>query len=365
MVSPGGKKGRQMSSTEQKVFTRLVFPWDAAHKNHYKCVATMMPGTDKPRWIHHATQDWNDLDKLIDARNGWPNSNVYVAMGIMTAVGTRRTVDGLGYDMGGRPGSNMAAFNALWMDLDVKPGEYTSTAEAQQELERFIAASGMPKPTMRVLSGGGGIHVYWCTDRPMPKDEWLPLATALKQSTIALKLKNDAGIIADAARILRVPGTDYRKPGKTPSVVHIDQTTLTGNQYPVDTLRTALAKYMNASVQQKKPGTGATVSQLGANFTSEVDWPRIPIDQIAKNCPMTAETLATGGADKSEPQWSDDVFLAAWTLDPVDAAHRLSSGHVGYSKAATDQKLIEKQSAIAAGQLGWPLCSTFSAKNTA
>ena len=73
---------------------------------------------------------------------------------------------------------------------------------------------------------------------------------------------------------------------------------------------------------------------------------------------MTEQTLADGGAGKDQPQWSDDMFLAAWTSDPVDAAHRLSNGHATYVPADTDKKLDEKIATIASGK-GWPSCKSF------
>src|SRR4029077_9694637 len=66
------------------------------------------------------------------------------------------------------------------------------------------------------------------------------------------------------------------------------------------------------------------------------------------------------GEGKSEPEWNNDIYLSAWTSDPKDAAHRLSQGYADYDEAEVDRKLSEKQTAIAANNLGWPLCATFN-----
>ena len=83
------------------------------------------------------------------------------------------------------------------------------------------------------------------------------------------------------------------------------------------------------------------------------------IDAVAKNCPMTAATLETGGAGKREPEWQMDIYLAAHTSDPVDAARRLSMGHAEYDYEKTLEKLAQKRNAITAGNLGWPECAKF------
>ena len=54
-----------------------------------------------------------------------------------------------------------------------------------------------------------------------------------------------------------------------------------------------------------------------------------------------------------------DIYLAAHTSDPQDAAHRLSKGHAEYDPEATTKKLEQKQIAIRAGNLGWPECAKF------
>jgi hypothetical protein len=213
---------------------------------------------------------------------------------------------------------------------------------------------------MVVRSGSGGLHVYWCADLPMDIATWQPLADALKRACEKHGLKADPVVTADAARILRIPGTlNYKT---NPPVVVALEDPRAVRQYTVALFTGVLAQYMGTK-QAKTVGGSATVGTAWSqNFTANIDeksWPKIPIDQVALNCPMTEQTLANGGAGKSEPEWSQDIFLAAHTSDPVDAAHRLSKGHVDYDPADTDRKLAEKQRAIANGNLGWPACTSF------
>jgi Rne/Rng family ribonuclease len=83
---------------------------------------------------------------------------------------------------------------------------YPTLAAAAQAVHDFIKAGGLP-PASATVRSGGGLHVYWISDRPLTPEEWRPFAFGLKALAQAHKLKNDLGVIADSARVLRVPGT--------------------------------------------------------------------------------------------------------------------------------------------------------------
>jgi hypothetical protein len=351
---------------ELALFLNLVFPWDQQHEQLYRCVSTIIPDRKNPEntrgiCINLAVQTYDDLVRLIDSRRGWRQANLYVALGLQRMANVADTSND-GYPKAIRKASNMVSMNSLFVDIDVgKNGSYATAADAQLGLEQFLQASGMPEPTMIVRSGGGGMHVYWCTAEAMPIAVWQPLADGLKECAKQLNFKIDPTITADSARILRVPTTFNYKYAQ-PALVKMDAIDAI-RQYTAEGLTSVLSKYM--VVQAQKTGTGSgssSTSAWGQNFTANAEQtlPKLSIDTIAVNCPMTAQTLIDGGAGKAEPDWSQDMFLAAWTDDPVATAHRLSSGHAQYSKADTDKKLAEKQAAIASGKLGWPKCASFN-----
>lgn len=358
-----------MPARDLEIFLRFIFPWDdPKHDQLYKCVTTFFPSRRHPNGkgvVNYVAQGYDDLIRLIEKQSNWSQGEVYVALGTQRMADTKVSKDGSTFAV--RQGHNMVSFNSLFVDVDLgKNGGYASTADAELGLQQFLASSGMPQPTMIVRSGGGGMHLYWCTAEPMPVSVWQPLADGLKACAKQLDFRIDEAITADSARILRVPTTLNYKYG-TPRVVLLDTASSALVQYTAAYLTGVLSSYMVA--QRSKTGTtGSTGPVSGAsawtqNFTGGVDersFPKLAIDVIAVNCPMTAQTLNDGGAGKSEPDWSQDMFLAAWTEDPVDAAHRLSRGHVGYDPASTDKKLAEKQAAIASGKLGWPKCSSFN-----
>ena len=103
---------------------------------------------------------------------------------------------------------------ALWMDVDVKPSQpnkaYTTLDEAMDAIKKFVDEAGLPAPSAFVTSGGG-VHVYWFSKSKLTLAEWKPYAEGLKAEALRLGLKCDAAVTADAARVLRVPGTFNNK----------------------------------------------------------------------------------------------------------------------------------------------------------
>jgi hypothetical protein len=350
-----------MTPTELEIFVRLNFPWGSEHEKLYKCVTTRFHPTGKDKiTVNHAAQTYEEVLQLIEARRHWRRADLYMALGTQRVASSGMSNDG--YPKAERKRTNMVSFNSLFCDVDVgKSGCYNTTADAELALKQFCQASGMPEPTMLVYSGSGGFHCYWCTPDPMPLAEWSRLADALKRCAAAHRFLIDPVCTSDAARILRLP-TTYNFKGDQP--VPVTLVLPDANQihcYTTDQLVAALGKYIVVS----RTGTGSTAgaSAWAQNFMSGIDetkLPKLSIDRIALNCPMTAQTLVDGGVGKSEPEWSNDIYLAAWTEDPVATAHRLSCGHKDYDPIDTDKKLAEKQAAIAAGNLGWPRCATFN-----
>ena len=207
---------------EQEFWLRMLFDWE--NEQLYKCVTVLGPkdSNGKRAAFNHAVQTFDDMAKLIDARMKWPNYDVYAAMGALRMALASTSQDGfLNVE---RKRNNVVSFKPLFIDIDVKPNDpaaYAATAEAEAALQKFLADTGMPEPSMVVRSGSGGLHVYWVADLPMDIATWQPLADALKRACEHHGLKADPVVTADAARILRVPGTlNYKT--NPPVVVALD-----------------------------------------------------------------------------------------------------------------------------------------------
>ena len=115
-----------------------------------------------------------------------------------------------------RNAQNATHAKALWIDADVKPDEpdksYTSTAALDTALEKFLVDASLPSPSALVMSGSGGMHIYWISDRPLTIAEWLAtMRRGLEHSLSNMASNAIVGLTTDAARVLRVPGTYNRK----------------------------------------------------------------------------------------------------------------------------------------------------------
>ena len=110
---------------------------------------------------------------------------------------------------------NTAAIKTVFIDFDVKPGAYATTAEALAALDGFRARTGLPQPSFIVLSSpesdgeptGSGFHVHWVLTRPLSVVEWRPIARALSAAARAFGLKVDLNVITNACCLLRLPGS--------------------------------------------------------------------------------------------------------------------------------------------------------------
>jgi hypothetical protein len=342
------------------LYLHLNYEWDAENEKLFKVVTAIgaPDATGKRSVRNNGALKYDDLILMIDKRRRWPRTDIYIAMGVFAKASNGMSKDGFPFI--NRDVPNAVSLKSLYIDVDVGADKgYPSTADAEAALQKFLFDSGMPEPTMVVRSGSGGFHVYWGFDKPLPVAQWKPLAEALKACATHHKFRIDPAVTADAARILRVPTTlNYKHP--TATLVSLDNPGAI-RLYTADGIGKVLAPFVNAAPQGTAPG--AKASPWGQNFTANATtpMPKLDIDRIAVVCPAIADTLATGGAGQSEPEWANYMFTAAWTLDPVNAAHRLSSGHKDYKVPDTDRKLAEKQAAIANNpQLGWPLCASFN-----
>jgi hypothetical protein len=362
---------------EAEAYLRMVFPWGTpADEQLFKVVTTISPNfreapdpkTGKhPNIItNHGVQSWDQLANIVDRyRRSKRNRYVNVYVGLAT-FGKKRD-DEPAYQDGSvrifRTDWNVVSLKSLWVDVDVGPDKpYKTTGEASDALMQFLAASGLPAPTMLVFSGSGGFHVYWIFKESLPKADWQPLANALKACAAAHGFKIDPDCTADSARILRVPTTLNFKNPQAPALVEGRSVGQQALYAPAD-IRPALNAFIGAAPAASTSAANAPLSSTAQNFTTGVDdrvMPNVSIDDIAVNCPMTAATLADAGAGKHEPEWKQDLYLAAWTTNPTNAAHRLSNGHKDYDAADTDKKLAERQKAMASSSIGWPLCSSFN-----
>ncbi|MCZ8018846.1 AAA family ATPase [Novosphingobium sp.] len=111
-----------------------------------------------------------------------------------------------------RAAQNAEYLKSFWLDVDAHgKGPYGTPDEALAGIKTFVADAGLPTPNF-VHMTGHGMQAFWVLPSPISKPDWQPVADDLQELAKRMNLGADP-ITADAARILRVPGTyNFRDP---------------------------------------------------------------------------------------------------------------------------------------------------------
>ena len=251
-----------------------------------------------------------------------------------------------------RSAKNATHAKALWIDADVKSDEpdksYTSTAALDTAFEKFLVDASLPSPSALVMSGSGGMHIYWFSDRPLTITEWQPYAEGLKALAIKHGFKCDLGITTDAARVLRVPGTYNRKRDPAKPVVlkvlgsdydfatelaHVAATPpVVGNKSkPVDP--SPLAGYQPpAAMASLNPQDDSLAAGINVHDDRPLNWG----PDIFKECAFFRNAVTTGGKDYSQPMWNLTTLIATFLEDGHALAHKMGNEHPEYSTDTTE-----------------------------
>lgn len=347
--------------TEIKLFLALLFPWDEDGSKLYKTVSWTFVGREgTSTFANYAAQSMDDVIRLIETRYKRAAANVYIALGTQR-MASMEIVSNDGYKKSIRKHSNVVSFNSIYLDIDVgKEGAYATTEDAFHALDDFCQQQGLPPPTMEVYSGTGGLHVYWCFDKPIPLANWTPLAAGLRNAARQYGLKNDPQVTVNPAGILRVPNTFNHKRTPPTKVKLYHEPGQTFPRYSYQQMRGALSNHMDrVEVRQGDAANHARTK----NFTAGLDEssPPVSIEDVATNCLVIADILDRGGKGDKEPLWSQAIYAAAFTSDPVAAAHALSNQDPRYTAADTERKLQEKIAVRNSNSsAGWPTCESFS-----
>ena len=197
-----------------------------------------------------------------------------------------------------RSQKNAGRLCALWLDIDAHEGsEYKSVEDVKTALNDFLHNTGLPKPSLLHCTGYG-IHAIWTFTQAIPKSEWQPVAAKLQNLTQRLNLGADP-ITADAARILRVPGTmNFRNPDE-PKQAELEETGLGHQEFDVVTaaIDEALMKF---PAEAKERGKHISAKKFDCPETNE-------------NIALVEAMLAVINPDMPYPEWRDAVWSVAAT----------------------------------------------------
>lgn len=109
---------------------------------------------------------------------------------------------------GRRSAENAVAIKSIFIDMD----GYESKKAAALALQSFLEKTGLDEFSRPyIVSSGGGLHCYWPLEEAVDIVTWRPIAENFKRLCKQEGLAIDQTVTADAARVLRIPGTFNNK----------------------------------------------------------------------------------------------------------------------------------------------------------
>jgi hypothetical protein len=289
--------GIEFTPTKSSVFD--VWTPDGAH-----CIVAQKNSVWIHRWVKDASEAEARARKLDDEGH-----DVYFAMASFgdTSLGRKQV--------------NVISLACLFVDIDCGTGKpYRDAAEAHQALLDLVACGKFPEPSAIVWSGTG-LHVYWRLARPLPIWEWAPIAKQFKAYCTAMGLHIDPARTADAASMLRVPGTHNRKSEPVLVTAEFSDAVID----PDDFSRLMAAK------------GGASPGLDPEALLDQRSYPPAYIDPIVAGCAQMAHVLLLGGA-VPEPLWRSAVSILLRCIDGDRLIHDWSRGDPRYDPEETQRK---------------------------
>ena len=228
---------------------------------------------------------------------------------------------------------------SFFVDLD----GYASKKEAVLALDAFMVKVGLDKLGKPwIVGSGGGLHCYWPMTRDMTIAEWRPVAQNIKLLCKQEGMVIDMNVTADAARLMRVPGTmNHKKKYAVPLPVKL---LMEGDLFDFD----AFAEVINTNLKEKavpqpdpimlpgaRPKNAKTAAQVKMMQNS-----RTIFDEFQPHCAQIADYVATAQEDGKEPIWRALLSWAKVCDDGAEKAVWLSELHP-YTSDRMNQKLAE------------------------
>ena len=233
-------------------------------------------------------------------------------------------------DDSSRRNTNVEAIKVVTIDVDCgedKP--FPNWKAGLKALGKFIADMKLPKPL--IIKSGNGLHTYWIVERDLDRDEWTPIARAMKDAAAGQKFEIDVTKTADPSAVLRPVGTHNFKDPTNPKLVEV---LIDGGDTTVAALKKALAYYFNPTNAPVKKKNNGLLDSLAARS----DMPPAVGHLVAEKC-QQVQWAVENQDQVSEPFWYALIGLAAFCEEPEDTARRWSENHPGYSESATLKKM--------------------------
>lgn len=252
----------------------------------------------------------------------------------------------------GRGAANVAALRVIAVDIEGSEEKYNKAGGAdggykgieavRAALAEFTRATELHF-NLTVETGNNGLHAYAVLDRWLPVSEWLPRAQGLKALARAHGFKADPVVTADAARILRSPGSVHAATGREATAFQGRVAPYTLEEFDRLVPPVAVAGHAPADddIDAVLPRRAKAVPVGGRDVNADIapNTPPSSLAQVAAHCGAVAQLKDTNG-NLPEPHWRAVIGIAKFCPEDGEAlVHEWSSGYAGYSYDETQRKL--------------------------
>ena len=268
---------------------------------------------------HQYEESLEDLQAPIDAWHA-ADKDVYFALSTFAVAG-KRTAD------------NARFIRSLFIDMD----GYATKKDAATALGAFLEKTGMAElGNPYIVGSGGGLHVYWPFEEAVDIVSWKPMAENFKRLCKQESMAIDMTVTADAARVLRVPGTtNFKKKYATPRPVRL---LAAGDTFSFDALSKLINDRLTApSYEAPKnvfelPGIRPTAAPSAASVklfeNNSTKFKTIWLaTQSGNGCGQLANYATNASDDGMEPIWRGLLSITQKCDDGNKAAAWLSQMH--------------------------------------
>lgn len=260
----------------------------------------------------------------------------------------------------GRKAHNTTFIQSLFIDMD----GYASKKAAASALATFLEHTGLDRfGNPHIVASGGGIHCYWPLTQPVSTTEWKPVAEAFKRLCKQEGMRIDMTVTADAARVLRIPGTanfkklpdgtfKYGEPKPVQLLMQGDAMVdlrefgavvlgqLEADNVPLSGSFAGAKMELEGQRPGKKPAQKTALSEALTNNTATRFEPIWLKSEREQGCGQLSFYMENATQDGMEPLWRGLLSWAKVCDDGLEYAHKLSAMHP-YPVERMQQKLNE------------------------
>lgn len=244
-----------------------------------------------------------------------------------------------------RKTDNCEYMQSFFLDIDCGPTKafpdergrikgYIDQQTGMAALRQLCKDLNLPKPI--IVNSGRGWHVYWPLTKPVEREKWLDAAHTFKTRCTEHGFHIDPDVPADAARVLRVPGTKNFKDDPAHDVVLLNDTEpITYDEF-VERIGPLLPR--KKSFQAGKPLDAFTQALMGSR-QSRFKTILLKTEQ-GEGCEQL-KYIITNQDKADEPSWRAGLSIAQHCVDRDKAIHFISNKHPQYDPAKTEKKAAQ------------------------